>query len=446
MSDQPTDRPDPLVLAEQYGGVANVPNKVLVAHGYRRIVSWLDGSSRIEDIEEIEKGPGRARWLQKTYRGYVFADDWTALNAMAAGKHLVPKRDRVHMRQRAEAFKDAGIPPIFDPCIECGFPWVDCLIAWSTGSMGASVRMRASTEGIDFTRPGRVTPISIAEVRAFRSLAFMDDGTIDPPLVEEAILYLQESFVFRNDETRDHCLAQARRVFAHLEVALHTLPHEPRRFLADPLCHVEFVRERRWYLKVAPALREEMARRYLDTPRDGSYHKIKSRLRLLFPNVVDAHDAEQTAAREAALEAAVGQAIASQDVSPLPVEAFRSHPRAEELCALWVVNYRQRLAVEASRKGAVWCLRSMEIGKTATPAMQEIIGFARVAEAFDQFRLTLLQSLSDAEFMAVFKRYTRGKSHVSLTSVGLRGEHGSNASEALRAYIVGRMDQLRAKD
>lgn len=445
-------RATPEALIETYGGMRNIPENVLATHGYACIHREESNDIIIVDSDWPGKAKGISVRLLRDYRGYIYANHVRRLLGTINGTDLVMPKDLTAVETRAKAFIEAGIPPIFDHRFgDRNFPLIDYLVQYSTGAYHRRVAAKAIAKAAP-----EVNPATINDVREFRSVAFLADGTLEPPLIREIILATGNNFRFQNHVTRTHVLSQIEEALRFLEATLRDLPHEPRRYFKVPPGSEEvLVAKRRWYLTVRPDKRQAVVRAFLDLL---SREETKQRLRILrdrlepvFPEWCEEQsNARRTERRQAEKidehDARLNAAIAAQDFRDLPHECFFREPWKTPL-RLALEAYAEELVAtiddETFRKLA--CLHRTTLWQLL-PISRAPCAMGYLPESFVQilfrYREDRVRSMSDDEFLACYPRETRN----SITSIigATKAPHRNRADElAFWEWVRDRLNCLR---
>lgn len=331
-----TLRPSTDALVAKYGSIARIPEAILAECGYTRFRREVSGDTTIVDREWPARARKLAFWVQRKYDGYLFTDDLRRLINTVAGTDLVSNRDLVLMQKRAKAFIEAEIPPIFERRFCLNFPLIDFLIQYGSGSHERRIRARAA-QGVST----KLNPASAEDVRIFRSIAFLDNGTIEEPLIREILHYCAKTYGFKNEDTRNFVLSQTEAAMRFLGNTLRDLSHEPRRYV-DILPGTEelAINGRRWYLHVRPEKREELVRAFLaKLTREETQqrlHILRMRIEPMFPEWCTEQTVQMRAERRAEEEAKensarVRRAIETLDFREVPAPCFEREPWASLL-------------------------------------------------------------------------------------------------------------------
>ncbi len=432
-------------LVTRYGSIQNIPEDVLNSHGYVRFHRQTQGGLTIVDADWPKKAKGLSVWMQKKYAGYLFADHLRRLYHTVKGTDLVLNRDLARMQRRAKAFIEAGIPPIFDKRFSVGYPLIDFLVQYATGSYERRAAGKVASNATQ-----HLNPATIEDVRLFRSVAFLQDGTIEEPLIREILFYCEKTYNFKSDETRTYVLSQTEAGMRFLGEILRDLPHEQRQYVDVLPGHEEAaISRRRWYLPIRPDKREGIVRTFLAILEQEETAKrlevLHQRLLPIFPEWCAEFSTENRALKradrkQAEYDAVVAKAVAELVFDEVPPVCFTREPWATPLtealmrrAALLVTDISprnfQNLAV-ASR--STMCIL---LGlRSAVPLPKACYEFLHA------YREKRLRQMDDAEFTKSFPYRTSPMRAGAL----IAAMSGINASEvAYWHWVRDRVNRLR---
>jgi hypothetical protein len=447
------------------GGIAVVSEEELRARHLVRIYDPERESHRLLTSKEYGELVAASIRVMRTYRGYIFAHDWNRMQGLIERRQVIAREDFVEIVGRAKAHVNAGVPPIFVPEMytkalfvyhvkskdrtvgevryESLFPGVDLIIQYGSGSYE---RKCAQAGAVITSRGEKRTKLSIQpadpkDVFRFRSRVFTQAGEIDPFFRLEILDYISRHFDFRTEERKGEILAEDEIVLTFLEEQLRDCPHDEHayeRWNRD----ASVVRERCWYLRYDPTERVRIACAYLlslkEPPKNGESETFL-RLCALFPDLCAERAAElkirvRTLERER-VQHALDIALREKDLRNLPPAVFTQEPwKTEALPEI------RRVFSEICREYPLTHLfRNSDALHQSLPIPLRLALLPSFKALLDQIRLERLQTVSDEEFLNLFR--TRQSTNYGHTK---NDEWGNPEGRHLLDYIVRRRRSLCA--
>lgn len=428
-----------LELSRIYHGIANIPETVLQAHQARRLYSTHREAHFLIMEAEYQAVCGICRGILKDCKGYIFAFDLVRIRGMLNGLEIMTRAELAQIRDRTREFKEAQIPPIFDSAFYAPttginsptgqlllFPTVDFIIEFGVGSYETNILARKGKKVHPLLI---IEPATVADVRAFRRIAFTREGKIDPTFIREALLYILEHFV-EEDADRPWIVEWDELVFMFLEDMLQYVAMDQPKTYTPWRGNMEEIKQKRWYLSYDPAIREDILRQYFATAAGQKNTKLNRRLQLLFSDkeIVLAADLQKNV-----LERLVEDGLTRKDLR-LPRQVFIDKHA-------WEI-YGER--IEACLCEMVRALPPETLFSNIFLWHEQISIYAgllsipRFKNMIDGIRLEIAQGMSDQDFLQQFT----GSATRRRASLGKHAGPKAENTVKLREYLMERAHRL----
>lgn len=381
-------------------------------------------------------------------------------SALAAGQEMMVEYDLNRIAARAEAFRVAGVPPIFAPQFygeamrgqrRLLFPTVDFLLQYGAGVYGDRMRevgMSLDRRGIrEGANRALIPPAKVEDVFRFRTLAF-DGDRIDAALRRDSTLYVAENFHFGNEGRMGNALENDQLVFLFLEEALQPLSGkevERRCFDGNPSA----VTRVRWYLGMDRQERSKAIDGFVASLPGilrAPERKALERISTLFPDLtvgvnqeIAARAAAERVEFEVRLWTQVRAAIAGRDFRTVPQVAFVEEPWRQELLPQVERFFQEECARLAAENPTALFGSAAELHEHM-PVPYELGIVPRFKAILDEVRLKTARELSEETFLAIFPAGQSGGAKAGIGHTKSRDE--LPISRELREFVVTRWLEL----
>ena len=445
-------------LITQFGSIKNIPEASLKENGLRRLFDEKSGAQSLVSESEFNRLRSDCYRILNTFRGYIFAHNLDRIHRYLRGKENIDEKLLGMIARRAEAFQEAGIPPIFDPDFlvpnqfehaslgsdgqetllkENLFPTVDFIIQYATGAYQrkkAAITIK-SKEKIG-KRPSTkiaIQPATLRDVQDFRKCAFTPEGKINSLLIKETLQYARDNFEYQSEGSRANLEQFNGLVFLNLEEMLRDVSTDPTSF-ADWSGDLTVVKEDRWYLNYTPEKALEIAQAFFNSLQrkpTGEERKSFLRMAALFPELALPR-ANELGIKEIAdpsvlASKVIEAATQKQDYSKIPQEYLIEEPYCSQLAPILQSFMRGKLTELIQEDptcvfvnvGELPSLIKIPRGLGAAPGFKEI---------FDEVRIEAVSLLTDEEFKRLFTGSEGGASRFA----GIGGTRTGRINEAGR--------------
>ena len=196
---------------------------------------------------------------------YISPGERQELEGILNKKRILELTNPERTRKRIEQFKEAGVPPLYDPRFETAedsFPVLDFLMQFPTGIyQRRAAAQHAEARRLERKRVGRIIPSTLEDVFAFRTLAFDGDRLSDSVVGElEDYARTKDLGALDTDEVVKGDLLL---LLKYLEQALkHLTPHGRQYESFQEGGDLSFLGRRFWHVSYTPEDRVRIAQDY----------------------------------------------------------------------------------------------------------------------------------------------------------------------------------------
>jgi hypothetical protein len=445
-----------LALSNTYAGLQNIPADVLEQHELVRMMH--QGLVRIVPKSTIRLQATRVAPLLAKYKGYFSATDYESLAAMRDGKVSLNDKTIARAVGRAKAFKEAGIPPIFDIehfgmsagahvldkekeaviGITKVFATADFIIQYAAGvyegRRAARMMSAKRTLGKAYKKATvAIWPCTVDDVQRFCSVAFDENGSIVMPLIREVLYHASSSFRFRTPENEERALRNTERTFAFLEQTLRPLAFKAGRSYQVWDGNVQVVEEPRWYLVYAPADHDRIAAAYfasLQAVPVGAQRRIFERTAAIFPELAPTMENLWALG----LMDAVESALKYSDFLYLPRSLFSPDNEDRRVYDAALKHFTALCSKWAQEKDPIVLEKTVYPSRAACIPI-DVLRRLEFRTFLSQARMTVVQSLTDEQFAEAF-RNSDGRFVIGGFGLGVDGDEvGKQLHEYLNARV-----------